>query len=152
MLNLQHEMFCTAYACLGAETFSHATKSAIKAGYSEKTAYSQGSKLLKKPEIQQRIRELFAAHLSRNNVTADSVLLNIAHDRQLARDKGDLAVSLRCSELEGKFLELFSNYRMSIDLEVPALDEEQKIEARAIARIRLREMSCLPAISEEIEP
>lgn len=38
----------------------NATQAAIRAGYSEKTAYSIGSELLKKPEIKNRIEELMA--------------------------------------------------------------------------------------------
>jgi phage terminase small subunit len=49
----RQERFCQEYSKLG-----NATQSAINAGYSEKTAYSCGQRLLKDAEIQQRIREL----------------------------------------------------------------------------------------------
>ena len=45
--------FCKWYAEL-----NNATESAIKAGYSQETAYSQGSRLLKKVEIQKEIARL----------------------------------------------------------------------------------------------
>lgn len=49
----RQERFCQEYAKLG-----NATQSAIEAGYSQKTAYSAGQRLLKNVEVQERIREL----------------------------------------------------------------------------------------------
>lgn len=48
----------------------HITQAAIRAGYSEKTAYSIGSENLKKPEIQSYIAEL--TEQLRNERTADA--------------------------------------------------------------------------------
>ncbi len=45
--------FCLAYAGSG-----NATQSAIEAGYSEKTAYSAGQRLLKNVEVQNYLKEL----------------------------------------------------------------------------------------------
>src|SRR5574344_471117 len=47
----KQEKFCYEYVL-----HLNATKAAINAGYSEKTAYSIGGENLKKPEIQERIR------------------------------------------------------------------------------------------------
>ena len=52
-LNLQQIQFCNEYII-----DFHATNAAKRAGYSERTAYSMGSALLKKPEIQEKIREI----------------------------------------------------------------------------------------------
>jgi phage terminase small subunit len=52
-LTKKQDSFCWHYARNG-----NATKSAKLAGFSEKTAYSIGHELLKKPEIQARIQEL----------------------------------------------------------------------------------------------
>ena len=52
-LNDRQEKFCYEYVL-----HLNATKAAINAGYSEKTAYSIGSENLKKPEIQERIRRM----------------------------------------------------------------------------------------------
>lgn len=49
----RQERFCQEYSKLG-----NATQSAIEAGYSEKTAYSAGQRLLKNVEIQERLKEL----------------------------------------------------------------------------------------------
>lgn len=45
--------FCLEYASSG-----NATQSAIKAGYAEKTAYSQGQRLLKNVEVKSYLQEL----------------------------------------------------------------------------------------------
>ena len=52
-LNDRQERFCYEYVL-----HLNATKAAINAGYSEKTAYSIGSENLKKPEIRERIRQM----------------------------------------------------------------------------------------------
>jgi phage terminase small subunit len=52
----------------------NATQAAIRAGYSEKTAYSIGQELLKKPEIAALVQEGQAKRAMRTQVTVDRVL------------------------------------------------------------------------------
>lgn len=52
-LTAKEERFCYQYVL-----HLNATKAAISAGYSEKTAYAAGSRLLKKVNIQERIKHL----------------------------------------------------------------------------------------------
>lgn len=52
----------------------NATQAAIRAGYSEKTAYSQGQRLLKNAEIQEAVQEAQAERAERLEVTSDDVL------------------------------------------------------------------------------
>ncbi|WP_300456649.1 terminase small subunit [Desulfobacula sp.] len=56
----------------------NATQSAIRAGYSKKTAYSQGQRLLKNVEIQKELARLMASRSKRLDITADRVLLERA--------------------------------------------------------------------------
>lgn len=56
----------------------NATQAAIRAGYSEKTAYSQGQRLLKNVEIAQALETAMAARSQRTEVTADRVLAELA--------------------------------------------------------------------------
>ena len=56
----------------------NATQAAIRAGYSSKTAYSQGQRLLKNVEIQTRISELMNERSRRTEITADRVIQEIA--------------------------------------------------------------------------
>lgn len=52
----------------------NATQAAIRAGYSEKTAYSQGQRLLKNVEVHARIEELKKTRAERLNLDAYWVL------------------------------------------------------------------------------
>lgn len=51
-MNDRQRLFCQWYAVT-----HNATQSAIRAGYSKKTAYSQGNRLLKNAEIRKRIQD-----------------------------------------------------------------------------------------------
>jgi len=85
----------------------NATDSAIKAGYSEKTAYSIGCENLKKPEIQKAIQEATDKRIERTKITQDSVLKNIEALRAKAEEENQLSVAARCLELQGKHLRMF---------------------------------------------
>lgn len=56
----------------------NATKAAIRAGYSEKSAYSQGHDLLKKPEIQDLIQKGREEAEKRTEVSLDRVIEEMA--------------------------------------------------------------------------
>ena len=55
----------------------NATKAAIRAGYSEKTAYSQGQRLLKNVEVADAIQKALAERSERTEITQDYVLTSI---------------------------------------------------------------------------
>ena len=56
----------------------NATQAAIRAGYSERTAGSQGERLLKKVEVQIALAEAQQKRAERTEITADNVLAEIA--------------------------------------------------------------------------
>lgn len=56
----------------------NATKAAIRAGYSKKTAASQGERLLRNVEIQSRIREHIEERQKTTGITADKVVNELA--------------------------------------------------------------------------
>ena len=56
----------------------NATQAAIRAGYSEKTAYSIGQENLKKPEIAAAVDSALAERSQRTQITADMVLAELA--------------------------------------------------------------------------
>lgn len=56
----------------------NATQAAIRAGYSEKTAYSQGQRLLKNVEIASAIKEAMDLRANSVQITAERVLLEVA--------------------------------------------------------------------------
>ena len=108
-LKPKQDSFCVHYTTIGSETFSNGTKSAIKAGYSEKSAYSQACALLKNPKIQQKIKELHAENMSRNNITVDKVLADLEHDKLMAREHHQYGVAKECSIAQGKYLSMFTD-------------------------------------------
>ena len=55
----------------------NATAAATRAGYAEKTAYSQGQRLLKNVEIQTAIQEALQAREKRTLITQDRVLAEL---------------------------------------------------------------------------
>lgn len=68
-LNDKQKQFCKEYL-----VDLNATQAAIRARYAEKTAYSQGQRLLKNVEVQEYIRELMQKREQRTEITADKVL------------------------------------------------------------------------------
>ena len=55
----------------------NATQAAIRAGYSERTAYSQGQRLLKNAEVSQKLSAAMSERAGRTSLTADYVLQNL---------------------------------------------------------------------------
>ncbi|MFC3864608.1 terminase small subunit [Alcaligenes aquatilis] len=56
----------------------NATQAAIRAGYSARTAYSQGERLLKDVEVQAALQEAMKQRSERTKITADNVLRELA--------------------------------------------------------------------------
>ncbi len=69
MLSLKQQKFCEYYVESG-----NATEAAKRAGYSEKTAYSIGQRLLKNVETQKYIEELTQRSKTARIASADEVL------------------------------------------------------------------------------
>lgn len=85
----------------------NATQAALRAGYSQRTAYSIGDENLKKPEIQNYLKGLMNKRSERTGVTADTVLKEL---EKIAL--ADVEVSgkekMKALELLGKHLGMFS--------------------------------------------
>ncbi len=87
-LTPKQELFVAAYV---AEP--NATKAAKTAGYSEKTAYSQGQRLLKKVEVQQAVAEGQSALAERAEITKDWLI-------EKSRNVFELAMGLNTDALD----------------------------------------------------
>jgi phage terminase small subunit len=72
-LNDQQERFCQEYV-----VDLNGTKAAARAGYSEKGAHVEASRLLRNPKVTARLSELQAARSKRTQITSDMVLLELA--------------------------------------------------------------------------
>lgn len=77
-LNDKQEMFCREYL-----VDLNATQAAIRAGYSEKTANAQSSRLLINVNIQNRIKELKSNRNERVEIDADYVLKRLVEIDQM---------------------------------------------------------------------
>lgn len=72
-LNEKQKRFCEEYL-----VDLNTTQAAIRAGYSKKTAYSQGHDLLKKPEVSQYIQALRLEQQKRTGIESDAVVRETA--------------------------------------------------------------------------
>ena len=87
----------------------NATKAAQRAGYSEKTAYSQGQRLLKNVEIKARIAALQDEARERTNVSIDDVIAMLLDCHKDAKAAKQLGPAVRAVELLGKRLGMFKD-------------------------------------------
>ena len=55
----------------------NATQAAIRCGYSEKTAYSQGQRLLKKDDIQKEVRKAQQKTINKLEITREDILKDL---------------------------------------------------------------------------
>lgn len=102
----------------------NATQAAIKAGYSKKTAKSQGARLLTNVDIRAAVEERIQAAV----ISADEVLEGI---REIATNPGEKASDrLRGYELLGKHLQLFADRQVTehkggVRIEVEFIDGDR---------------------------
>jgi len=103
----------------------NATQAALRAGYSPKTAYSQGQRLLKDAEVASLIADKTQKTATRLELTAEMVLNGLM---EIALHGEREANRVRSWELLGKHLALFAD-RLEVT-QVPASDlVKQWVEA-----------------------
>lgn len=106
----------------------NATQAAIRAGYSEKTAYSAGQRMLKKVEIHAAIQEAMQERQERTEITQDKVLTEIGKVAFASADdsqESSLKYSnkLRALEMLGKHLGIFERHEKASDEGVQIIDD-----------------------------
>ena len=87
----------------------NATQSAIRAGYSAKTAQRIGSENLSKPLIEAAIQKAINERAAKVDVTAEDVLESIKRIRNMTEAGEKWSDALRANELLGKHLKLFTD-------------------------------------------
>lgn len=126
----KQQAFCREYI----KDFN-ATQAAKRAGYSEKTAYSQGQRLLKKAEAKAEIIGLLAEIKAVDTVEVAEI---IAELRKLAFSGVSFlnnADKLRALELLGRYKAMFTDkYQDTSQQEQPALTPEEQERYKLIAR------------------
>lgn len=123
-LNQQQELFCQEYI-----VDYNGTQAARRAGYSEKTASMQASRLLRNDNILARVRAIQKERLEKLAVTQESVILNLleVYDRcmqakpvlewdyneskmvETGEYTFDSKGALKAMEMIGKHLAMFTN-------------------------------------------
>lgn len=139
MLNDKQKLFYKEYV-----VDSNATQAAIRAGYSKKTAYSQGQRLLKNVEGQNYLQELMAEKESKLIADQDevlkyltSVLRGESQASVLARNgigadeviekPPDEKERLKAAELLGKRYSLF-NEKVKLDVTPVVIGGDDSLE------------------------
>ncbi len=99
-LNQRQQAFIEAYSIPGTERYGNATESALYAGYSKKTAYSQGSALLKKPEILKAIEGVREKLFDENIMTGKEVLYHLTRTARAETREIDAVVAKTAEYIE----------------------------------------------------
>ena len=100
----------------------NATQAALRAGYSQKTAYSIGDENLRKPEIQSEIQTLIRKRSERTGINADIVIKELVKIA-LADTEITGKEKMKALELLGKHLGLFDNCKADESKVLEKLDE-----------------------------
>ena len=111
-LSAKQDRFCQEYV-----VDCNATQAAIRAGYSKRTANEQGSQLLAKLSIQNRVAELQKPICDKLELDAAYVIERLQRNEREAYEAGNLRESTRCLELLGKTIALFTE-RVEVDQQV----------------------------------
>jgi phage terminase small subunit len=102
-LSAKQEQFCREYL-----VDLNATQAAIRAGYSPKTARSQGQRLLTNVDVQEFVQAAKTERADKVSVTAADVLKGVIEVTMLAREEGDLKTALKGYELQGKHIGMWT--------------------------------------------
>lgn len=153
----KQEMFCREYLI-----DLNATQAAIRAGYSEKSAHSDGPRMLANADIQKRLQGLKEARSEEVGMSAESVLKDIIEIQQrcmqsapVTNRKGDQIQdeagnnlwrfdarnALKASELLGKHVDLFNQHNRSKSGDVVDLTKLTDDEIVTVARLQAKAKS-----------
>jgi phage terminase small subunit len=113
-LTPKQESFCVHYVSIGTPTFGNATRAAIAAGYSRRSARSIGSENLTRPDICSAIRN----HLNNANINRKRIMQEMA-ETALTADIAD-------------FEDLLTGKKTLRQLRAAGVDTRQIAEARPV--------------------
>ncbi len=119
-LTAKQQAFCQQYAI-----DLNATAAAKRAGYSEKTAEQQGSRLFRNVQVKARIAELQDEVAERNKLSVDGVVTKLADLRDAAIAAGQMGPAIRAQELIGRTIGAFVDRQLTGE---ETLSREQLIE------------------------
>ncbi len=135
-LSQREAAFAVYFTTIGSDTFSDGKKSAVAAGYSDRSAHVAASRLMKRDKVRNRISELHSENMQRNLITVDKVLADLEHDKIMARKHRQYGVAKSCTELQGKYLAMFIDRLQTNDTKAEEIKENERKELEAIAQQR----------------
>ncbi len=114
---------------------SNATQAAIRAGYSAKTAYSQGQRLLSHVEVRRAIQDMQAEHRERTAVTVESLTEQLLTAYDLAEKNGQSAsmvqAAMGIAKLHGMLVDKVEQTTKAVDNMTPAELEAELARVQA---------------------
>jgi len=115
-------------------------KAAIRAGYSKNSAKEISSENLTKPNILQAIEKAMKKRSDRVEITADMVLKELGSIAFSKNDEYKLADKIKCLELLGKNLVLFTDRRIIevVDKKVKDMTDAELYQALEESRLEKR--------------
>lgn len=117
----KQELFCKEYL-----VDLNATQAAIRAGYSKRTAKSQGQRLLTHVDIGPRLQELMDKRSKKVEIDADWVLKGIKDLTDRLVDGEDPSKAYKGFELAGRHLKMFTD-KIEQDVTVAVTEIHRKI-------------------------
>ena len=149
--NPRFEKFCQHYAI-----YMHMTHAAIAAGYSQKSAYNQGSRLMKRDDIRARVHAIQENMTTELGITEGSILKRLndiadkcmqegavkAKDPETGKEitlcykKLDSAGANRALELLGKQLGMFKE-NISADITQRFTESDRRLMEKLAKRVHL---------------
>ena len=82
----------------------NATQAAIRAGYSEQTAYSIGQRLLKKVEVQEAIQQAQNKRTTRTQITQDEVIRRLIENVDISMGKKATVITIPSKSENGEVM------------------------------------------------
>lgn len=122
-LQAKQKRFCEEYII-----DLNATQAALRAGYSSKTAYSMGQRLLKHVEIQNKIQKMMNKRSEKTAITAATVLERINRIADVAESEGEYQAALKANELLGKHLKMFTDKTEITGADGGAIEQKWTVE------------------------
>ena len=113
---------------------ANATQAAIRAGYSERTAYAIGHENLNKPEIIAAIKASEEKRLEKLEITAVNLLTDVVDIRRLAKSDGVYTAALKANDMLGKSLRDANPFAEPATKHQMVDENDQPIPASELAR------------------
>jgi len=116
------------------------TNAAVEAGYAATSAHVMGSKLIRRPKIAARIKQLQQSGLANIETARAAHLTELLVLRDAAKEKGQLAAAIKAEELRGKVLGLYVEHVVTAGLGLDGVNGKgaslKGLDAANIAELR----------------